>query len=85
MESPPTQQEHSSVGQAAPALRMVAWEVTRSCNLNCVHCRAGAERGPYAGEFDTKECIRLIDDIASFSSPVIILTGGRAASARGHL
>jgi len=59
-----------------PVLRMVAWEVTRSCNLSCVHCRAGAERGPYAGEFDTEECRRLIDDIASFSSPVIILTGG---------
>ncbi len=76
MESPPTRQEHSSAGQAAPLLRMIAWEVTRSCNLNCVHCRAGAERGPYARELGTEESIRLIDDIASFSSPVIILTGG---------
>ncbi len=57
-------------------LRMIAWEVTRSCNLSCIHCRASAEKGPYAGEFSTERCFRLIDDIAGFSKPVIILTGG---------
>lgn len=60
----------------APTLRLVAWEMTRSCNLKCVHCRAAAGRGPYAGELSTEEGWRLLDDIASFSSPVIILTGG---------
>jgi heme b synthase len=59
-----------------PALRMVAWEVTRRCNLSCVHCRAAAERGPYPGELTSEEAILLIDDIASFSKPVVILTGG---------
>ena len=57
-------------------LRMVAWEITRSCNLACVHCRASSLRGPYAGELTTDEGKRLLDDIAGFSSPVIILTGG---------
>jgi len=57
-------------------LRMIAWEVTRMCNLSCLHCRASSERGPYEGEFTTGECFRLLDDIASFSTPVIILTGG---------
>ncbi|MFH1528134.1 MAG: radical SAM/SPASM domain-containing protein, partial [Bacteroidota bacterium] len=37
-------------------LRLVAWELTRRCNLNCVHCRAGSERGPYPGELDTAKC-----------------------------
>ncbi|HDS05753.1 MAG TPA: radical SAM protein, partial [Deltaproteobacteria bacterium] len=55
---------------------MIAWEVTRSCNLNCVHCRAAANCGPYPGELSTKQCLNLIDEIASFSKPVIILTGG---------
>jgi len=59
-----------------PVLRMVAWEVTRSCNLNCVHCRAAAGRGPYPGELSTDESLRLINGIVSFSKPVIILTGG---------
>ncbi len=55
---------------------MVAWEVTRRCNLACSHCRASAEKGPYPGELSTDECLRLIDGIASFSRPVVILTGG---------
>ncbi len=57
-------------------LRMVAWEVTRSCNLACVHCRASAKYGPYAGELTTDEALRLLDAIAAVSKPVIILTGG---------
>jgi heme b synthase len=57
-------------------LRMVAWELTRGCNLACVHCRASAERGPYLGELSNQECLRVMDEIASISKPVIILTGG---------
>ncbi|MEQ8253536.1 MAG: heme b synthase [Smithellaceae bacterium] len=57
-------------------VRMIAWEVTRSCNLNCVHCRAAAHRGPYPGELSTDKCLALIDEIEAVSSPVIILTGG---------
>ena len=55
---------------------MVAWELTRNCNLNCVHCRARADMGPHQGELTTDECRKILDDIASFSSPTIILTGG---------
>jgi heme b synthase len=55
---------------------MVAWEVTRSCNLACGHCRASALRGPYEGELGTKKCMQLIDEITAFAKPVIILTGG---------
>ncbi|MBM4315740.1 MAG: heme b synthase [Deltaproteobacteria bacterium] len=57
-------------------LRMVAWEVTRSCNLACGHCRASALCGPYEGELGTKECLRILDEIAAVGKPVIILTGG---------
>jgi heme b synthase len=55
---------------------MIAWEVTRSCNLNCKHCRAASRLGPYPGELSTAQCLRLLDDIASVAKPVIILTGG---------
>ena len=57
-------------------LRMVAWELTRNCNLDCVHCRARAGAGPYDNELTFDECVRIIDDIAAFASPTIILTGG---------
>lgn len=55
---------------------MVAWELIRSCNLACVHCRASSERGPYPGELSTEECFRVMDEIATIGKPVIILTGG---------
>ena len=57
-------------------LRLVAWEVTRSCNLACVHCRAAAQDRPYENELSTEECFKLLDEIATFASPIIILTGG---------
>ena len=71
-----TRGQASPGGKGVAAVRMIAWEVTRSCNLNCVHCRAASQRGPYAGELSTEKCLRLIDDIAKDSQPVIILTGG---------
>jgi MoaA/NifB/PqqE/SkfB family radical SAM enzyme len=59
-----------------PALRLVAWETTRNCNLNCVHCRAAATCGPYTGELDTQAAFTLLDQIAEVAKPIIILTGG---------
>lgn len=38
-----------------PALRLVAWETTRRCNLSCLHCRAGAEDEHYPDELTTAE------------------------------
>jgi len=57
-------------------LRLVAWEVTRTCNLACVHCRAAALDRPYENELTTAESFQLLDEIATFASPIIILTGG---------
>jgi heme b synthase len=56
--------------------RIIAWEVTRRCLLSCRHCRAAARREPYPGEFTTDECRRLLENIASFARPILILTGG---------
>jgi len=56
--------------------RLIAWEVTRSCPLACRHCRAAARPEPYEGELTTQECFALLDNIASFAQPILILTGG---------
>ncbi|MCF8079835.1 MAG: radical SAM protein, partial [Desulfobacterales bacterium] len=58
------------------ALRLVAWEVTRNCNLSCVHCRAAATCGPYTGELDTPSAFKLLDEVSRTGSPIVILTGG---------
>lgn len=57
-------------------MRLVAWEITRRCNLNCVHCRASAERGPYPGELGHDACMDLLHQISQVGRPIVILTGG---------
>jgi AdoMet-dependent heme synthase len=59
-----------------PQLNLVAWEVTRSCNLGCRHCRASANNSHYPDELSTSECFHLIDEIRAAGTPIIILTGG---------
>ena len=63
-------------GDGVPAIRLVAWETTRNCNLSCIHCRASATSGPYENELDTPAAHRLLDQIAEVGKPIIILTGG---------
>ena len=60
----------------SPAMRLVAWEVTRSCNLACKHCRAEAHSEPYPGECDTASAKAFIDTLPAVGSPIIIFTGG---------
>ncbi len=59
-----------------PSPRLMAWEITRSCNLACGHCRASALHGPYEGELTTQEAFRLLDQVLEIGRPIVILTGG---------
>jgi heme b synthase len=59
-----------------PGLQLVAWEITKSCNLFCAHCRASSDSHRYSGELTTEECYRVIDQILEVGRPIIILTGG---------
>ena len=59
-----------------PVPRLVAWEVTRRCNLKCRHCRASAGDCVAEGELSLSEAKAVVDDIATFAKPVLILTGG---------
>ncbi|OEU65893.1 MAG: heme b synthase [Desulfovibrio sp. S3730MH75] len=60
----------------SPPLRLIAWEITRSCNLACKHCRAEAHPEPYPGELSTEEAKALIDTFPETGNPIIIFTGG---------
>ncbi len=60
----------------SPKCRLIAWEVTRSCNLACQHCRGEAHTEPYPGELSTEEAKALIDTFPEVGEPIIIFTGG---------
>ncbi|MGC9969356.1 MAG: TIGR04053 family radical SAM/SPASM domain-containing protein [Bryobacteraceae bacterium] len=55
---------------------LVIWEVTRACDLACVHCRASADPAPHPLELTTEEGFRLLETIKSFGDPIMIFTGG---------
>jgi len=57
--------------------KWIAWEVTRRCNLKCVHCRSSStlevKEHP---DFPLQEGKRVIDDISFYAKPVVVLSGG---------
>ena len=57
--------------------KWIAWEITRRCNLKCVHCRSssGLEAKGHP-DFTLDEAKRVLDDIASYAKPVVVLSGG---------
>ena len=57
--------------------KWMAWEITRRCNLHCVHCRSSSEAEVLGHpDFSFAEAQRVLDDISSYASPVIVLSGG---------
>jgi len=56
--------------------RLIFWELTKRCNLKCVHCRAEAEENSFTGELKLDEIKGIIDNIVSDYSPILVLTGG---------
>ncbi|WP_338447978.1 TIGR04053 family radical SAM/SPASM domain-containing protein [Niallia oryzisoli] len=55
---------------------IVIWEVTRACQLKCVHCRANAQLTPDARELTHEEGLKLIDEIYEMNNPMLVFTGG---------
>ena len=56
---------------------LVFYEVTQACGLVCKHCRACAQTDAHPGELSTEDSFRLIDQLAEFPEPpMLVLTGG---------
>lgn len=55
---------------------VVVWNITRRCNLKCVHCYAHAKDQSFNNELTTEEGKSLIDDLFQFKVPVLLLSGG---------
>jgi radical SAM protein with 4Fe4S-binding SPASM domain len=59
----------------APA--RVYWEITRACDLACLHCRAEAAPLADPAELDTERGLKLLDQLAEATPrPHVVLTGG---------
>jgi len=57
---------------------VVAWNLTKRCNLECAHCYISA--GPSesaAAELDTADCLAIVDQLLAVNpAPLLILSGG---------
>jgi radical SAM protein with 4Fe4S-binding SPASM domain len=57
---------------------VVAWNLTRRCNLECAHCYiAAGPRESATSELATAECVRIVDELLAVNpAPLLILSGG---------
>lgn len=55
---------------------IVVWNMTRRCNLNCIHCYASSENKMYENELTFEEAQKMIRDLADFGVPVLLFSGG---------
>jgi len=55
---------------------VIVWNMTRTCNLNCVHCYSQSKNLQYNNELTLEQGKAFIDDISAFGSPVMLFSGG---------
>ncbi len=55
---------------------MIVWNCTKRCNLRCRHCYSASTANAAPDELTTAEARAMIDDLAAFGAPVLLLSGG---------
>ncbi|SKA69213.1 12,18-didecarboxysiroheme deacetylase [Desulfobaculum bizertense] len=55
---------------------VVVWNMTRRCNLKCVHCYAQAVDPNGKDEINTEQGKTIIKDLAEYGAPVMLFSGG---------
>ena len=55
---------------------VVVWNMTKRCNLRCVHCYAQAVSLQGKDDISTEQAKAMIDDLAAYGCPVMLFSGG---------
>lgn len=61
---------------AAERKPVVVWNVTRTCNLRCLHCYSDSQARAYPGELNVVQARALLEDLAAFGVPAVLFSGG---------
>src|SRR6185436_7444791 len=61
---PPEHQRMEVAKSAAQRRPIVVWNLTRTCNLKCVHCYTSSEAKRYPNELATEQCKVVLEDLA---------------------
>lgn len=62
--------------RSGPVRPVVIWNLTRRCNLQCRHCYTSSADVPFPGELSPAQAMAVLDDLAGFRLPALILSGG---------
>jgi len=62
--------------QASERRPIVVWNITRTCNLKCVHCYNDSGVGKPSNEVTTAKAKAVLDDLAQFGAPSVLFSGG---------
>lgn len=63
--------------QTYPPPRLIFWETTAGCNLECIHCRRMTVADQLLPQdLTTGEAFSMIDQISAFARPILVLSGG---------
>lgn len=73
---PPEHQRMAVAKSARERKPIVVWNLTRTCNLKCVHCYTDSEACKYSGELTTEQCKAVLDDLAEYKVPAVLFSGG---------
>jgi 12,18-didecarboxysiroheme deacetylase len=55
---------------------VVVWNITRNCNLRCVHCYSHSDGMGYRDEMSTDDARKVLSDLGNFGVPVVLFSGG---------
>lgn len=55
---------------------ITVWNITRTCNLRCVHCYSDSQAQGYPGELTWSEMEAVVADLAAYQVPSLLLSGG---------
>ena len=69
-------QGHGAPRSAAERKPIVVWNITRRCNLKCIHCYSDSDAREYPGELTWDQCTGVIKDLADYGVPAVLLSGG---------
>ena len=56
---------HAAAATARGRRPIVVWNITRTCNLRCVHCYSDSMAARYPGELDWQQMQAVVKDLAS--------------------
>lgn len=54
----------------------VVWNITRRCNLRCLHCYSDSTTKHYPGELTLEKMVDVVDDLSDCGVPAVLLSGG---------